>query len=91
MTSQTSPAYEKYYVPESSKLAMCATIGLLLSIFGAASIMNDLTFGDPGEATNSWTIFLCGLFFFIGTLFSWFRITIRENIPGMNSAQLKKS
>lgn len=91
MTSQTSPAYEKYYVPESSKLAVCATIGLLLSIFGAASIMNDMTFGDPAEATSSWTIFLCGLFFFIATLFAWFRITIRENIAGMNSAQLKKS
>jgi cytochrome c oxidase subunit 3 len=91
MTSQTSTEYEKYYVPEKSKLAICATTGLLLSIFGAASIMNDMTFGDPGEATNSWTIFLCGMFFFVATLFSWFRITIRENIAGMNSAQLKKS
>ncbi len=84
MTSQTSTEYEKYYVPEKSKLAMCATTGLLLSIFGAASIMNDMTFGDPAESTNSWTIFLCGMFFFIATLFSWFRITIRENIAGMN-------
>ena len=29
---------------------MCATIGLILSIDGAASIMNDMTFGDPGQA-----------------------------------------
>ncbi len=91
MTSQTSAEYEKYYVPEKSKLAMCATIGLILSIFGAASIMNDMTFGDPDVATNSWSIFLFGLFFFIATLFNWFRITIKENIAGMNSAQLKKS
>lgn len=91
MTSQTSTAYEKYYVPEKSRLAICATIGLILSIFGAASIMNDMTFGDPAEETNSWTIFLLGLFFFIATLFGWFRTTIRENIAGMNSAQLKKS
>lgn len=91
MTSQTSTAYEKYYVPEKSRLAICATIGLLLSIFGAASIMNDMTFGDPAEQTNSWAIFLLGLFFFIATLFGWFRTTIRENIAGMNSAQLKKS
>ncbi|MEH6589315.1 MAG: cytochrome c oxidase subunit 3 [Halioglobus sp.] len=91
MTSQTSTEYEKYYVPEKSKLAVCATIGLMLSIFGAASIMNDMTFGDPEASTNSWSIFMAGLFFFVGTLFVWFRITIRENIAGMNSAQLKKS
>jgi cytochrome c oxidase subunit 3 len=91
MASQTSPEYEKYYVPEKSRLAICATIGLLLSIFGAASILNDMTFAKSGEHTNSWPIFLCGLFFFIATLFGWFRTTIRENIAGMNSAQLKKS
>jgi cytochrome c oxidase subunit 3 len=93
MTNQTSTAYEKYYVPEKSRLAMCATIGLILSIFGAASIMNDMNpkFGDPNETTNSWSIFLLGLFFFVATLFGWFRTTIRENIAGMNSAQLKKS
>ncbi len=91
MTSQTSAEYEKYYVPDNSKLAVCATTGLILSIFGAASIMNDMTFGDPGESTNSWPIFLFGLFFFVATLFNWFRIVIRENMAGMNSAQLKQS
>jgi cytochrome c oxidase subunit 3 len=91
MTSQTSTEYAKYYVPEKSKLAVCATIGLVLSIFGAASIMNDMTFGDPSQETSSWTIFLLGLFFFVATLFNWFRIAIKENIAGMNSAQLKKS
>ena len=63
MTSQTSAEYEKYYVPEKSRLAICATIGLLLSIFGAASIMNDMTFGDPSQATSSWTIFISACFF----------------------------
>jgi len=87
----TTTEYEKYHVPEKSRLAVCATIGLMLSIYGAASIMNDMTFGDPNEQTSSWTIFLCGLFFFVATLFGWFRTTIRENIAGMNSAQLKKS
>ncbi len=91
MSSQASTEYEKYYVPEKSRLAICATIGLILSIFGAASIMNDMTFGDPGEKTHSWNIFLVGLFFFIATLFGWFRTTIKENIAGMNSVQLKRS
>tara|TARA_R110002110_G_scaffold205066_7_gene417087 strand:+ start:221417 stop:222391 length:975 start_codon:yes stop_codon:yes gene_type:complete len=91
MTTETSTEYEKYYVPEKSKLAVFATIGLVTSIFGAASIMNDMTFGDPSEPTSSWTIFIVGMFIFMATLFAWFRITIRENIAGMNSAQLKKS
>ena len=65
MSTEASTEYEKYYVPEKSKLAVCATIGLVLSIYGAASIMNDMTFGDPDVPTNSWTIFLCGLFFFL--------------------------
>ena len=91
MTTETSEGYEKYHVPEKSKLAVAATIGLVLSIYGAASIMNDMTFGDPDAPSSSWTIFLCGLFFFMATLFCWFRIAIRENIAGMNSAQLKKS
>ena len=91
MTTETSTEYEKYYVPEKSKMAVMATIGLILSIYGAASIMNDMTFGDPNETTSSWSIFLFGLFFFLATLFAWFRQAIKENIAGMNSAQLKKS
>ena len=83
--------YEPYYVPESSPLAICATIGLVLSIFGAASIMNDMTFGEPGKETNSWFIFSSGLFFLIATLFVWFRTATIENMKGMNSAQLKQS
>ena len=90
MTTQSSTEYEKYYVPEKSKMAACATIGLILSTFGAASVMNDMTFGD-GATTSSWSIFWFGLFFFVATLFAWFRTAIRENIAGLNSAQLKKS
>ncbi len=89
MTTQTSTDYEKYYVPESSPLAVMATIGLVLSIFGAASFMNDLTFGEPGEASPS--ILYMGLFVFAATLFVWFRTTVRENLAGMASGQLKKS
>lgn len=90
MTTQSSTEYEKYYVPEKSKMAVCATIGLILSTFGAGTVMNDMTFGD-GATTSSWSIFFFGLFFFSATLFAWFRTIIRENIAGLNSAQLKKS
>ncbi|MHA7816438.1 MAG: cytochrome c oxidase subunit 3 [Pseudohaliea sp.] len=91
MTTQTSTAHETYYVPEKSKMAVMATIGLVLSIFGAASLMNDMTFGEPGADSNSSLILYVGLFVFGATLFTWFRQAIRENIAGMNSAQLKKS
>ncbi len=91
MASQSNTGYETYYVSESSKLAACATVGLVLTIFGAASGINDGTFGDPNESTNSWFIFWCGLAFLSATLFTWFRITIKENMAGMNSAQLKRS
>jgi cytochrome c oxidase subunit 3 len=90
MTAQTAPGHEPYYVPEKSKMAVFATLGLVLSVFGAASGMNDLTFGEPGESA-SWTVLYIGLFIFAATLFAWFRTAIRENIAGMNSAQLKKS
>ncbi len=89
MTTEATADYEKYYVPEKSPLAVMATIGLLLSVFGAANMLNDMSFGEPGEASP--TILYAGLFFFAATLFVWFRTAIRENLAGMNSAQLKKS
>ena len=89
MTTQASTEHEKYYVPEKSPLAVMATIGLVLSVFGAANYINDLSFGEPGDASP--TILYAGLFFFAATLFVWFRTTVRENMAGMNSGQLKKS
>jgi cytochrome c oxidase subunit 3 len=91
MTTEASSSsdYQKYHVPDSSPLAVMATIGLVLSVFGAGSYINDLSFGEPGDASP--TILYLGLCVFAATLFVWFRTTIRENIAGMNSAQLKKS
>ena len=91
MSTQAPAEYEKYHVPDNSKLAICATIGLITSIFGAASVMNDMTFGEPGARPIPGRFCCLACSFFVATLFSWFRITIKENIAGMNSAQLKKS
>ena len=88
MSEQATTAHEKYYVPEKSSMAVLATIGLIMSTFGAATAMNQATFGD-GEP--SYTLMYVGLFIFAAVLFSWFRTTIRENLAGMNSVQLKKS
>ncbi|MBT6039434.1 MAG: cytochrome c oxidase subunit 3 [Halieaceae bacterium] len=93
MASDTTTAqgYEKYYVPESSSLAVRATIGLILSVFGAALMLNDMTFGSEGESSNSVWVLTAGLVFFVFTLASWFGTVIKENIAGMNSGQLNQS
>lgn len=91
MSGHSTSDYEAYYVPEKSYMAIFASSTLFLTLFGAGSIMNDMTFGEPGAQTNSWFIFYIGLLLFSATLFVWFRTTIRENRAGMNSAQLKHS
>lgn len=91
-STETAPAgYEKYYVPDSSSLAIRATIGLITSIFGAGLLLNDMTFGDPDSSSSAKWVLIVGLIFFVFTLASWFRTTIRENLQGMNSSQLKNS
>ena len=84
----TAQGYEKYYVPESSSLAVRATIGLVLSVFGAALVLNDMTYGSEKEASNSVWVLTAGLVFFVLTLASWFGTVIKENMAGMNSGCL---
>lgn len=91
-SSQTAPAgYEKYYVPDSSSLAIRATIGLVTTVFGGGLLLNDMTFGDPDAGSNAKWVLMVGLVIFVATLASWFRTTIRENLQGMASGQLKHS
>jgi cytochrome c oxidase subunit 3 len=91
MADHSNNGHEAYYVPESSPLAFLASISLFLTLFGAASMINDLSWGDPNVATNSKALFTVGLISFTAVLFWWFRTTIVENMAGMNSAQLKRS
>ena len=90
-TEHAPAGYEKYHVPDSSSLAVRATVGLILTVFGAGLLLNDMTFGETHEAGNAKWVLAAGLVFFILTLASWFRTTIRENMQGMNSAQLNHS
>jgi len=90
--SQSMPeGYEKYYVPESSSLAVRATIGLILSVFGGGLWLNEMTFGKPGVESGTPWVLIVGLVFFIFTLASWFKTSIKENLAGMASGQLKHS
>ncbi len=91
-TLPPSTEYEKYYVPETSSLAVRATIGLVASVFGAGLMLNEMTFGsDEASGGLGQYVLLSGLIFFIATLTLWFRQAIRENLAGMNSTQLSNS
>jgi cytochrome c oxidase subunit 3 len=87
----TATGHEKYYVPESSSLAVRATIGLLLSVFGGGLMLNEMTYGSADDASYSGWVLTAGLVFFILTLTSWFRTVIKENIAGLNSGQVNQS
>lgn len=72
-----------YYVPEQSKLPIFASLGLFLTVFGAAGWINGT---DSGM-----TVFFAGAVVFSAVLWTWFATVIKENMAGMNSAQLKRS
>jgi cytochrome c oxidase subunit III len=90
MAGQSKAGHETYYVPESSSLAIRASIGMALIVIGASSYINHIS-RTPDQESNSGFILVAGLVWFGITLFSWFATTIRENIQGMNSPQLKHS
>ncbi|MCO1333049.1 cytochrome c oxidase subunit 3 [Microbulbifer sp. OS29] len=70
-----------YYVPEQSKLPIFATLGLFMIAFGAA---NWITGGSS-------YIFFTGALTMSAVLWFWFAAVIKENMAGLNSAQLKRS
>ena len=90
-TEQAPVNFEKYYVPESSSFAVRATVGLVTTVFGAALMLNNITFGESDSAGNATYVFMAGLLIFVFTLASWFKTVINENLQGLNSAQLSHS
>ena len=87
MAHGSSGGHQTYYVPESSKYPVLATIGLGTAIVGASLTLIH-TKNDTGGM--SWLLPV-GFVFFVGVLWQWFSATIRENLAGLNSPQLKKS
>lgn len=72
-----------YYVPEQSKLPIFASLGLFLTVLGAANWLNGVASGP--------TILFCGGILFAYVLWCWFSTVINENIAGLNNTQLKRS
>lgn len=72
-----------YYVPEQSKFPLFASLGMFLTVFGAANWING---GDSGM-----TMFFSGGLVMAVVLWNWFGTVIKENMAGLNSDQLKRS
>src|SRR6056300_436971 len=89
MADHSAQGHETYYVPESSPMAVLATIGLITTTMGAAMGINQMSYGEG--SFNAWYVFWTGFIFFAAVLFTWFRTAIRENIAGLNSPQLRRS
>lgn len=89
MSHLTTSHHDTYYVPDKSRLALFASLGLFLSLLGAGSIINHISAGST--SVLSWSTFILGLFILAATLFAWFRVTIVENRQGLNSDQLNRS
>ena len=82
-------SHETYYVPEQTKLPIFASIGLILTVFGLGSVLNNIKASEG--TTFSTLIAIAGFLLLAFILFQWFSIVIRENHAGMNSDQLKRS
>lgn len=71
-----------YYVPEQSRLPIFASLGLFMTVYGAATWINEGTMP---------MMFLGGSLIMAAVLWFWFSAVITENMAGLNSAQLKRS
>ncbi|MFT5083685.1 MAG: cytochrome c oxidase subunit 3 [Lentisphaeria bacterium] len=84
----TSSNHDHYYVPEQSKLPLLASLGLFTTVFGLGNWFNEIKAGTDGSGMM---VFLLGLVFLCGVLYTWFSTVVDENIRGLNNAQLKRS
>ena len=85
----STESYQSYYVPDQSKLPIMMAIALFVTVFGAGTMINDMS----AEVTDSgahWILFT-GLGLIFATLYIWFGTVIRENHADMYSPQLKRS
>lgn len=72
-----------YYVPEQSKLPLLTAFAMFLTVFGIAHWLNG---SDSGPL-----VFAAGFLVMAIAMWLWFGTVIRENLAGLNSAQLKRS
>ncbi|PRB82877.1 cytochrome c oxidase subunit 3 [Pseudomonas sp. MYb185] len=81
--------HELYYVPEQSKWPIVGSIGLLVSVFGAGTLMNGLSSGS-GASPGQYILY-AGLLILVWMFFGWFGNVIRESHQGLYSKQMDRS
>ena len=85
-----SGVHQNYYVPEQSKYPFLATMSLGPMLVGAGFVLNSHTYHGGASHPAEWLLPI-GFVAFIAVLWNWFGTTIRENMAGLNSSQLKHS
>ena len=81
--------HELYYVPDQSKWPIVGAIALLVSVFGAGTLMNGLSNGSGASPGNY--ILYAGLLLLAWMFCGWFGNVIRESHQGLYSAQMDRS
>lgn len=84
-----------YYVPAGSPWPFCGSIGLFMIALGAGNFIQQSTdFGQnvlKHEGSGAGYLLLAGVLWLIGTLFFWWRDTIKESISGLHEGRLSGS
>lgn len=81
--------HETYYVPDQSKWPIVGAIGLLVSVFGAGTLMNDMSNNIKGSFGQY--VLYVGLLILAWMLFGWFGNVIKESRQGLYSKQMDGS
>ena len=79
--------YEKYYVPDQSKLPIYAAFSMFVLIMGAAGTINAV---GTEDSISKYVLYF-GLALMGGTLFFWFKQVVQEHLAGLDSTQLNQS
>ena len=79
--------YEKYYVPDQSKLPIYAAFSMFVLIMGAAGTINAI---GTEDSISKYVLYF-GLALMGGTLYFWFKQVVQEHLAGLDSTQLNQS
>lgn len=89
MASSHHSSPPSYYVPEQSKWPIIGSIGLFLTLGGAATIM--VRSGAGQDTGTAWFMFLAGALVMAYMLYGWFGNVVRESMAGLYSDQMDRS
>ncbi|MCP4789826.1 MAG: cytochrome c oxidase subunit 3 [Gammaproteobacteria bacterium] len=83
-------AASNYYVPESSRLPIGTSIGLIGLAAGAGGMLNHSSSGGEGWALPHF-VFFAGALILASVLYNWFSKVIGESRGGLYNAQMDRS